>query len=435
MSVNTDVCLVLDESNAIQIFIGYINKFENIYPRAIELLIGILVNMCSLSSSICYKLSINYTFIQFLILNIIGTIKDVPCVIQAINLLNIFLLNSSDERKDSVENGVDRNSIKKSFINFLKTEMTCDTNTDIMVSETYQKIVEKFYFILENSLNSALIDCTTLFIFNIIDGDDQILNIFATNPRFIASLSNATLTRLDLDQISNNYYKHSDFNTASTANTRCDSSAQSCVEQTPRTENHNSITSDSDISSIDHLFNRFFILFQTVSTCEAGTICLNDKAKSVVKIFAVYLEKMYKAFNDWEAGDMLTLKNDIDDVSIQNLICLISVLNCILFSSNNNNEMICYCREEYSTFFDKLFGLCKYYLTLYAKYRENTLNCSNCLKETEATNQNDTSITENNVKNFQIAIAQIKDFLNDFKNDSNSIKNFDEIKTLISLLT
>jgi hypothetical protein len=43
MSVEKDVCLVLDEFNAIQIFEGFIKKFDCVYPRAVEILIGIFV--------------------------------------------------------------------------------------------------------------------------------------------------------------------------------------------------------------------------------------------------------------------------------------------------------------------------------------------------------------------------------------------------------
>jgi hypothetical protein len=43
MTVEKDVCMVLDEFNSIQIFEGFIKKYDCLYPRAVEILIGILV--------------------------------------------------------------------------------------------------------------------------------------------------------------------------------------------------------------------------------------------------------------------------------------------------------------------------------------------------------------------------------------------------------
>ena len=47
MSVEKDVVLVLDEFNSILIFEGFIKKFDSIYPRAVEILIGIMVIIIS----------------------------------------------------------------------------------------------------------------------------------------------------------------------------------------------------------------------------------------------------------------------------------------------------------------------------------------------------------------------------------------------------
>ena len=43
MSVERDVCLVLDHFNAVHIFDGFVRKYDATCPRACEILIGVLV--------------------------------------------------------------------------------------------------------------------------------------------------------------------------------------------------------------------------------------------------------------------------------------------------------------------------------------------------------------------------------------------------------
>jgi hypothetical protein len=52
MSVERDVCLVLEQFNAIAIFDGFVRKFDAVYPRACEILVGVLVK--TNKSSILY---------------------------------------------------------------------------------------------------------------------------------------------------------------------------------------------------------------------------------------------------------------------------------------------------------------------------------------------------------------------------------------------
>lgn len=187
MSVQKDVVLVLDEFSAIQIFEGFIEKFNDKYPRAVEILLGILVNMATLSGEISLKLVNNSSLVRFLLFDVLLKMADVPSVVQVVFLLTVFV---------SGEKGV-----QTAFFQFVKNEFRSPGQDDCPVRATGQvNILQTLFFILEQSLNSTLLDATLNFILLLIDNDEQVLELFADDARFVDALCNAAQTRLELER-------------------------------------------------------------------------------------------------------------------------------------------------------------------------------------------------------------------------------------------
>jgi hypothetical protein len=445
MSVEREVCVVLDEFNAIQIFEGFMRKYDDTYPRAIEILIGIIYNMASLCSVICLKLVNNKQLINYLLFNILCRIADVPTVVQAVRLFTLFLLKNSRStansrehfdsehaKKKSLGNETIANdiydvaqvemprrrlsysgpTIKRLFIEYLKTELDTEcaemavtgsgtiaaaaaaTAADDSATLTWQIIIEKFYFILEQSLNPTLIDCTNLLLINLLDADDEICNAFCMNHRIVDALCNATLTRAKLDRMEKTFTNSRFTNTVNgyvaaggddaiylpSSARRIDSAStkwRNGENETPSKLSDKRMpppqssapfpleTQDSqeDISYIDNLFNKCFLCLQTLSTCELGVSCLCDRYEAVVQLFDDYLEKCSSTFNDWEIKSSHSLKSFVCAESLENFVCLLSVLNCIF--TNQSPELCIDVNSKYFHFFQKLLTLCNYYLNLF----------------------------------------------------------------------
>ena len=184
ITVEKDVCACLDEFNAMQIFEGYMRKFDGVYPRAIEILIGIMGNMSMMNADISLKLVSNTSFIHYLLFKVLSRMEDVQTVIQVIRVFSLFLTDWNEPGEgESNEAAVNQRALAKSkFIQLLKNELVTPSDT-MDTSQNLQAIIEKFFFILEQSLNPTLLDTTISFILNLLDNDDQILDLFAGNVK------------------------------------------------------------------------------------------------------------------------------------------------------------------------------------------------------------------------------------------------------------
>ncbi len=93
---------------------------------------------------------------------------------------------------------------------------------------------------------------------------------------------------------------------------------------------------------------------QTLSTCELGAASLLAACDSVFQLYDEYLERCLSTFNDWEIKSSHSLKSSIGQESIQNLLCLLSVLNC-LFSVCEKSKSIEAVAREISKVLSKVF--------------------------------------------------------------------------------
>jgi hypothetical protein len=197
ITVERDVCQCLSEYNALQIFEGYMRKFDSVYPRAIEILMGIMGNMVMTSVDTSLKLVENKSFVHYFLFDILISMSDVQTVIQVTRLLSLFLMDWSDDQDE--EEGTrlqQRKLVKEKFVAILKS---IHKEEEEESEVNWQILVEKFFFILEQSLNATLLESAISFIFNLLDSDDQILEALAGNSRLVDSICLAALTRLRLD--------------------------------------------------------------------------------------------------------------------------------------------------------------------------------------------------------------------------------------------
>lgn len=148
---------------------------------------------------------------------------------------------------------------------------------------------------------------------------------------------------------------------------------------------------------------------QTLSTCELGAHSLFSRADSVVvKTFDDYLDKCLSTFNDWEIKSSHSLKASVVSESLENLVCLISVLNCIIPDQLEDSQArLLDLNAKFGSFFLKLFTLCKYYLIMFGEIKK--LNDGD--KEAAATIDEATS--ESNDDQFSLARSSMREF---FKN-------------------
>ena len=90
ISANIDVCKVLNELNSIEIFEQYIKRKHGVYPRAIEILIGVLGNMSLLDSVIRDKILINQSLVKLFVETLFFDLVDTQTLIQILRLFNTF---------------------------------------------------------------------------------------------------------------------------------------------------------------------------------------------------------------------------------------------------------------------------------------------------------------------------------------------------------
>ena len=203
MTVERDVCLVLDEFNAFKIFEGYMKKFDSIYPRAIELIIGIMVNMASIRKIIAAKLVANTNLMMYIISSQLNQMNDVPSLIQVIRLLTV-ITKANEKIEDNEKDDQDLAAI---FVHkyFLCTDQSSESSDPSNPNELFYTMLDNFNFIFESSLNPQLLDYTCAFINSLLDLDEKILNAFAANKRFVPSVHNAAITRMRLDRVKKSF--------------------------------------------------------------------------------------------------------------------------------------------------------------------------------------------------------------------------------------
>ena len=284
---------------------------------------------------------------------------DVPSVIQTIRLFTMFFSTDSD---------------KQIFLTFLK----CKNNVDESDEQDAESLInwsglilENFLFILEQSLNPILLDAAISFLLNLLDSDDELLISITITERLVDAICNASLTRLKLERTQKTF-NHCQFSTNTASNIAV---AAGCLnDQTPTQatsrfhDNTLLVTqlSEEDISSIDHLLNKYFLCLQTISTCEVGVSSLQLEFESVIQLFNEYLTKCLVTFNDWEIRSADSLKTSIGEESLQNLTCLLSIINCEF-----SNQCKASLDAPLCEFLIKLFTFCKYYLKLFNERRNS----------------------------------------------------------------
>jgi hypothetical protein len=82
MTVERSVCAFLDEHNCVPIFEGFLRRFGDCYPRAVEILVGILVNMATLSEHVALKVTESRDLLEFLLLDVFYKMTDVQAMVQ-----------------------------------------------------------------------------------------------------------------------------------------------------------------------------------------------------------------------------------------------------------------------------------------------------------------------------------------------------------------
>lgn len=91
MSSERGVCEFLNEYNCLSLFEAYMNKYDSVYPRAVELLLGIIVNMVTLVDEISLKLVETSSFINYLLVRVFIGMTDTQSILQSVYLLNILV--------------------------------------------------------------------------------------------------------------------------------------------------------------------------------------------------------------------------------------------------------------------------------------------------------------------------------------------------------
>jgi hypothetical protein len=147
--------------------------------------------MATLNSEISFKIVQNHVLVSFLIFDILVKMADVPSVIQVILLFTVFV--STAKKQDTLNND---DSVQTVFLGNLKKYFR-DNETSL---HEQNGIFPTLNFILEQSLNSTLLDSTCNFILQLIDNDEEILTEFAADSKFVDALCNAAQTRFNLER-------------------------------------------------------------------------------------------------------------------------------------------------------------------------------------------------------------------------------------------
>lgn len=353
ISIESDVCKLLNEYEAIDIFDKFIQIHGNLYPRANEILIGIIANMIStnvveLNNEISLKLVMNETFILNLLNNILYKMQDIMSLIQLNRLLTI-LLNINDTKVKEL--------INKLIINEINNEL----------------FIESIAFILNNSLNIQLIDSLSLLLVNLLD-NELILNKFSSQIKFIESLCTSNKTRLDLEE-----ENEDSLHTRLSNETSPLQISNQEKEATPQIQVKRSFIYDK--TTLDNLFKNYLICLQSISTCENGVknldelIIANDGL--LINLFTKYTHEFLKCNNDWEVKSSNSFEYLLNNESTINLNCLLSILNCILMNNNDSKQL--YNQNDFEKLIRNMIKIVKPYLSFFK--REDVNYADNLTKD------------------------------------------------------
>jgi len=237
--------------------------------------------------------------------------------------------------------------------------------------ENWQQAIESFLFILDQSLNPLLLDSATNFLFCVLDSEDEkLITATTVNVNLAEAVCNAAMTRLKLERVQKTF-NHSDFTTK-----KSDKGSHRLLnDETPTVHaNYTSQFSEEEISTIDTLLNKYFLCLQTMSTCEQGVESLFLKFESVKQLMNEYLERFLATLNDWEIRTASSLKNSVGGSSMQNLLCILSILNCVFV---NQPVDLVQMTGSLIEFLLKLTTFCKQYLDLFKELKKK--NCEDNL--------------------------------------------------------
>jgi len=296
--------------------------------------------MSTMCPDIRLKLVHHSYLVQHLFFKILAEMTDVHSVIQALNLFALFFSDTDTSRH--------------LFIDFLH--------------ESWPQVLESYLFILDQSLNPLLLDSAINFLFCVLDSDDDALVSRTTvNENLAEAVCNAAMTRLKLERVQKTF-NHSNFTSkASEKDSRRLASDETPTPSAHRpTENSSTVNctqfSEEEISAMDTLLNKYFLCLQTMSTCESGVEALFLKFDSIKQLTNEYLERCLATFNDWEIRTASSLKSSVGDSSMQNLLCIVSILNCVFV--NEPAELV-QMTGSLIEFLLKLVTFCSQYLDLF----------------------------------------------------------------------
>jgi hypothetical protein len=119
MTVERTVCQFLNEYKCMQIFEGFLRKYSDFYPRAVEILVGILVNMATLSEDVVLVIAENRSFIEFLLFDGLFKMTDVQSMIQVVSLVNVIFSADSSKPDEAQKRKAAMNTVTGYLKDFL----------------------------------------------------------------------------------------------------------------------------------------------------------------------------------------------------------------------------------------------------------------------------------------------------------------------------
>jgi hypothetical protein len=312
MSVNLNVCKFLEEHNSLQIFESLLERFINVYPRAVEILIGIMVNMITLSDDIRLKSLNDESFlVNYLLIEIFANQTDVQSMVQVLMFFNVILSDLESDKKIQARDRLVGLLIK--------------SNGDII-----EIIVKKISFIFEQSLNTTLLDCTCSFMSNLFDSSEVLIQIvLAQESNLIESVCNAALTRIDLEKSNEN-------------------------DSIDREEDA------EDLNVVNKFLYKYLLCLYTASTCEFGVIELKDSHDSLIRLLDNYMRILSKTINEWEVKNNQSMQTHILGLSMQNFLYSISILNVLIVEKQDLDEIM----FKYENLFKNFLNLSLAYLKI-----------------------------------------------------------------------
>ena len=274
-----------------------------------------------------------------------------------------------------------------------------------------------------------LLDAAVLFLFNLLDFEDPVLNRLTIDERLLETLTTACNTRMSLEKSSktaNNYQ----FNSITTTN-RLQLNSNNQSDQTPQVTSEQLMqqTSQDDIYQVDHLMNKYFMCLQTISTNEEGIVAFYARFDLVLNLFDEYLTKCLITLNDWEIRSSDSLKSSVDEESLQNLSCVLSVLNCV-FSNYTDFTSI---EHLFKDFFLRLFTFSQSYLKLFNELQRTEKRSQACT--IERMDENFSSLSTAIKNSLELAKCNLKELISNiqiFINNNKDNNNNNQLKNLIN---